>query len=348
MTVPRSATELLARWGIGATATMSAQQGTNNHTFAVASGGQRWALRISSSLRGAQVEAEHRLLARLRQADLPFGVPEPVPTLDGATWVQTPGGPATLCRWLPGVRPGRRRAAALTPFGRAIGVLDSALARVPARDAPMDWPDDPLDVHAGQRGIGDLGRALEAAGASRGHLRALTATALSVRARWPGLRRSLPAQVIHNDLAWSNTLVDEHSGEVTAVLDFELAGVNVRVADFMVGLLHSGSLEGPDWPQRATALASGVCSVLELTPAELEALPDLLRCRTLQSLLWRAGRWRRGLATAGEVAERLDRLADFEHWLRGHAGELRSVLAAAQAAARPERTRPRPDGPRGS
>src|SRR6266702_2623087 len=97
---------LLARWGIPADAELTrAESGCNNQTFAVAYGGGRWVLRISQNLSAAQARAEHRLLGRLRTADLPFGVPEPVAALSGDTVAETPAGPATLCRWIPGVRP---------------------------------------------------------------------------------------------------------------------------------------------------------------------------------------------------------------------------------------------------
>jgi len=51
---------------------------------------------------------------------------------------------------------------------------------------------------------------------------------------WAGA--GLPVQVVHGDVAASNLLADERSGEVTAVLDFEIAGAGLRVQDLVVGL----------------------------------------------------------------------------------------------------------------
>src|SRR6266702_28273 len=136
---------LLARWGIPADAELTrAESGCNNQTFAVAYGGGRWVLRISQNLSAAQARAEHRLLGRLRTADLPFGVPEPVAALSGDTVAETPAGPATLCRWIPGVRPDLAADPALERFGRAIGLLSRALQPVTWSDAPQDWRGDPL------------------------------------------------------------------------------------------------------------------------------------------------------------------------------------------------------------
>src|SRR6516162_3619815 len=82
---------LLARWGIPADAELArAERGCNNRTYAVAHRGRRWVLRISQNLSAVQARAEHRLLSGLRTAGLPFGVPEPVPTLAGDTVAETP------------------------------------------------------------------------------------------------------------------------------------------------------------------------------------------------------------------------------------------------------------------
>ena len=160
---------LLARWGIPAEAELArAERGSNNQTFAVAHGGRRWVLRISQNLSADQARAEHRLLGRLRAAGLPFGVPEPVAALGGDTVAETPAGPATLCRWIPGVRPELAADPALERFGRAIGLLSRALRPVAWSDAPQGWCGDPLRAHPDAPRAGELARALRARGHARG------------------------------------------------------------------------------------------------------------------------------------------------------------------------------------
>ena len=66
-----------------------------------------------------------------------------------------------------------------------------------------------------------------------------------------------------------------------------------------------------------------------LTPAELAALPDLILVRAAGSMLWRAGRWRRGQSSLAEVANRLDVLAETLHWRTAEGGELGHIVAAA-------------------
>jgi homoserine kinase type II len=321
---------LLARWGIPADAELTqAERGCNNQTFAVTHGGGRWVLRISQNLSAAQARAEHRLLGRLRTAGLPFGVPEPVAALSGDTVAETPAGPATLCRWIPGVRPDLAADPALERFGRAIGLLSRALRPVTWSDAPQNWCGDPLRAHPDAPRAGELARALRGAGVPAVRVRRLEAAAARIGPGRPQASAGLPVQVVHGDLGASNTLVDERTGEMTGVLDFELAGPDARVQDLLVGLLLSGALAGPGWARRAAALVRGYAAVLRLGPAEIMAVPDLLVLRCVGSVFWRAGRWRRGQSTLDDVADRVAVLEATETWLAVHRGQLLSVLAAA-------------------
>src|ERR1700685_2048920 len=96
------AAALLPFWGFPPDAYIAPadEQGTNNQTFLVRHGQQRYVLRVSGFLSVAEVRAEHRILRRLRQGSLPFRVPEPVAAADGRTVIETPAGPTAVCRWL--------------------------------------------------------------------------------------------------------------------------------------------------------------------------------------------------------------------------------------------------------
>jgi homoserine kinase type II len=321
---------LLTRWGIPADAELvRAERGCNNRTYAVAHHGHRWVLRISQNLSAAQARAEHRLLGTVRAAGLPFGVPDPVPTLAGETVAETPAGPATLCRWIPGMRPDLAGEPALERFGRAIGLLSRALRTVPWSDAPQDWRGDPLRAHPDAPEIAELVQALRDAGLPPARVRRLEVAARHVFPRPPEVADDLPAQVVHGDLGASNALVDERTGEVTGVLDFEMAGPDARVQDLLVGLLLSGALAGPGWTRRTAALIRGHAAVLPLDQAEIRAVPDLLVLRCVGSVFWRAGRWRRSQASLSDVADRVAVLESVEAWLAVHRGRLLTVLAAA-------------------
>lgn len=319
--------KLLARWGIPADAAVAlTERGTNNRTLQVTAGDRRWSLRISQNLTLAQVQAEHRLLARLARAGLPFAVPAPVPLPDGSTVAGTPDGPAALCEWIPGVRPDLRQEAALERFGRAAAELSDALTAVPPQDTPNDWQDAPLQEPPD---VAALARDLTAAGLDAGWAGILRDGADRAAAAWEGIAGRLPTQVVHADLAASNMLVSRDTGAVTGVLDFEMAGCGIRATELTVALALSGAARGPGWPRRAAAVARGGAWGERLTAAELAALPDLIVIRAVGSMLWRAGRWRRGQSSLAEVARRLDVLAETLRWRTAEGGELGHIVAAA-------------------
>src|SRR6202161_1198241 len=139
------AAALLPLWGLRENAVVSLvdQQGVNNQTFLVRHRQQRYVLRVTGFLTVAEVSAEHRILRRLGQRHLPFRVPEPVAAADGQTVIETPAGAATLCRWLPGGRAGVGSGMASERLGRAVGLVDAALADVPLAVTVRDWRTDP-------------------------------------------------------------------------------------------------------------------------------------------------------------------------------------------------------------
>jgi homoserine kinase type II len=325
---PSDLTALLTRWGVSPEAQVaSAGSGTNNRTLLVDHGADQWVLRISENLTADQVRAEHRLLARLRTAGLPFAVPEPVPALGGEFLVETTAGPATLVNRLPGVCPDLTGGPALERFGRAVGQLSAALGPVPRHDAPHEWLTS-RHVHPDVADVPRLGRELAAAGISSELTRPLVGFEHGM---WlTGVGAGLPVQVVHGDAAASNVLADEHTGAVTAILDFEIAGAELRVQDLVVALKQSAALDAPDWRRRAVALARGYRSAQELTDAEAAAVPDLLRARAAGTVVWRAGRWRRGQASLDDVAVRLRDLATTVAWLAACGDELRGLLQQAR------------------
>ena len=324
---------LLPLWGLqeNAVVSLADEQGVNNQTFLLRHRQQRYVLRVTGFLTAAEVSAEHRILRRLRLGDLPFQVPEPVPAADGRTVIDTPAGPATLCRWLPGVRPGVGSEMAFERLGRAVGLVDAALADVPLAVALRDWRTDPRSVRAEDPPADSLVDELREAGMGAEQAGLLTAAADRAGRWWSGTG-GLPGQVIHGELTPANFLADPGTGEVIGLLDFELAGAGFRVQDTMAALYYSTALTTPDWPRRTAAFLRGCSSVNRLEPAEVAALPELLIARSLGSVLWRAARWRAGLARFGDVIARVEKLEASTRWLAANEGTFLFVATAANAA----------------
>jgi homoserine kinase type II len=326
------AATLLPLWGLpaGADIAPAEEEGTNNRTFLVRHGHQRYVLRVSGFLSVAEVRAEHRILGRLRQGGPPFQVPEPVAALDGQTVIGTPAGPAAGCRWLPGVRPSMDGDAAFERFGRATGLLGVALANVPLGDALREWRTDPRWVQPGDPPVDVLCGELRSAGVNAEQAELPGEAARRVGRWWPSAA-DLPVQVIHGDLAPSNLLADPDTGEVSGLLDFELAGAGYRVQDILAALYNSTALGAPDWPRHTAAFLRGCAAVRRLEPAEVAALPELLIARSLGSLLWRAVRWRAGVGRFGEVTAHARRLEATTRWLAANEDAFLALATAVNA-----------------
>jgi len=242
---------------------------------------------------------------------------------NGATIVDTPDGPATLCSWIPGLRPDLDQEVALERLGLAAAQLSDALREV----EPQDWQHDPLEAPSDDDA---LERELTAAGLDTGRARVLRAGADRAAHAWDATVGRLPTQVVHADLATSNVLVSPDTRAVTGVLDFETAGCGIRALELAVLLVLSGAaVRGPDWPRHAAAVARGGAWNLRLTSTEQAALADLILIRAMSTTLWRADRCRRGQSTLTEVASRLDTLAETLHWRTTAGDELEHIVAAS-------------------
>ncbi len=122
-------------------------------------------------------------------------------------------------------------------------------------------------------------------------------------------------------------------GAVSAVLDFELAGEDLRALDLAVVLAW--------WPLWGTeqehwtvceAFARGYASVEPLTPAEAEAVPTLARLQFATYLMHSVGRYRAGMAGWGEIATDMAQWAlAFLAWLTTNEPVLTERLVAWSA-----------------
>jgi homoserine kinase type II len=132
----------------------------------------------------------------------------------------------------------------------------------------------------------------------------------------------LPQQIIHRDYDQSNILMEGTT--VTGVLDFEFCGPDLRVHDIAYalstwpyGLWNSGK----EWAV-IDAFGRGYARRQGLTPAEVEALPLVLRLRATAGLFFHGGRFAQGVETTEEFLERIRETLTWEAWLQLHAQEL--------------------------
>jgi homoserine kinase type II len=286
-----------------------------------------------------RLRAEQLILACLAEANLPFALPEPIPTRGGLPFLRlaqpgTSGRLLVLTHAIAGEHPRREDASAAESAAQALGQLDRALADI---ELPPDLmralPNPYRRVRSWARN-----EALSSQPSPLAHLHSIglaTHDRQRVRAllhetdtRLGTLYDSLPQQLIHGDFDGTNVLVAD--GRVSGVLDFEFATFDLRVLDLVVALswwpvAHLGT--GAEWPL-IDALGRGYSSVVAVSADEVEALPALLRLRALGSLLHRIERFAQGHATPEEVLVRVQQTLRREDWLGANTPRLLEMAHA--------------------
>ncbi len=324
--------EALARFFPGAAAVWApGASGMNNTTRFVRLDGRRYVLRVYETHRDSdKVRYEHAVLLALNEAAaLPFAVPRPARTPEsGETVVRLADGRlAALFGYIEGERPALERPASLRAFGRAAGELTAALARVRVAAQPAYRPYYELDAAHPSITPEDADRFFgtppEDFADIAGELRLVGEALRDARREIPALR-ALPHQLVHGDLNASNALAVAGRDDIAALLDFEFVTVDLRAMEPAVCLSDLADAEtDEDVLRRMSAFADGYASAARLTPAEIAALPLLLRLRRVDVVLHFLGRWRDRIegpeplrSVAAGSARSLERLRRLEAPLR--------------------------------
>lgn len=299
-----------AQWGIRDARITVLERGSNNGTVLVEAGDRTFVRRVYHNLDEARIAAEHGLLLALSTMDLPFAVPTPLPATDGRTFARTADGWTAMFPLIPGEHPDHDNTEHHRLAGQALGELGTAMTRLPAEFAPVEWKADLDHVHPAVPDVRDL-----AADLGNDWLAGIRLTA-----------PPLPRQIVHNDWSFGNLLM--YDGAISGVLDFEFAGIDLAVNDLASAMWQCPSdvTTPAGWAQLA-ALISGYTSRRRLTGPEIAALPDLLLMRAIASAIWRAGRWRLGLSDRAEVTDGLRRAELLARWLDRNGDRLIGLAA---------------------
>ncbi len=295
--------ELLSSWDLPSPSSVrDAARGTNNTMLIVEIGSSSYVLRGVQNFALEQVLAEHALLREVSALGLPFAVPSPLPTPDGRTVVSDSTELAALFPYVRGRHPEWKRPDEVGAAASALAELDLGLAKLPLSLAPTDWRRPFTEIHPAVTDLDELIASLPDSEGAAWFAEHVHATDEQHRV----LQETLPVQIVHGDFALSNILLAD-DGSVAAILDFEIAGTDLRLVDPVTGL-HSVLAWSEDLDDDAPveAFARGYTSLWPLSEPELAALPVAVRHRALGSAIWRAGKWRRGQATLEDVVDRLD------------------------------------------
>ena len=275
-----------AAWGFDGA--LEPLHGERDRNFLVETGAGRYLLKVHNPADGeAVLDLQTTALDHVRMVAPDLPVCAVVQTSDGRPWVRVTGrdGRRSLARvmtWLDGRHPAPEEFGAqqLLEWGRTVARLGRALRGFvhPAAAYPIAW-----DIAR----LPELRPWLTAVDSSRRLAIEAVLDRFDERVK-PELRR-LRAQVVHNDMAPTNVLVDETLA-ITGITDFGDMTHTALVCDLAVATADvlSGRSDGVEL---ATEVIAGYDSVTPLEPTELLLIADLVAGRYAAAVLitaWRA------------------------------------------------------------
>jgi homoserine kinase type II len=287
-------------------------------------------LRVSTDLSHApRLRYEAQLLQSLEDEAPPFRLPVPLKATSGDIIVrfeQEQGTEtiATLSPLLPGHvhdrLPERNDLLSASQAALTLAWLDKALATLPEMQPPDGYTPLPTfgELTHWHPLVSDPLAAVERLPVDREQVKHIRDFLTEVRENVPSLYATLPQQVLHRDYDPSNILLDQQ--RVTAVLDFEFAGRDLRVLDLCVALswwpVHFLGT-GKEWDLIDTFGAAYIHQ-MALSEEELLALPAVFRLCDATSLVHRMGRYLAGMETETRIQNRVEHTLWREAWLSAH------------------------------
>ena len=271
-------------WGLAGD--LTPLHGERDRNFRLDFGSGRHLVKVHNPAdREPVLDLQWSALRHVRSVAPELPVPDVVLTRDGRPWVEVSGRDgrrslAWVLTWLDGRHP-EPDAVDLRDWGRTSARLGQALRGFahPAATHPILW-----DI----KRLPQLRPWLSAVSADRRPAveAVLDRFELQVAPALPRLR----AQVVHNDLAPTNVLVDDGL-VVTGITDFGDLTHTALVCDLAVAAADvlSGRADGPE---RASEVVAGYHSVTPLEAEELALVADLMAARYAASVLITAGRTR--------------------------------------------------------
>ena len=290
--VDRSVERVLAAFGLQPDGIEAILTGNVNDSWDVHASSMRWILRRYSTARlPSGIPFEHAVLQQLAMAGWP--VPSPFAAPDGSTLVKVGGRFHALFPFLHG---SRLDDPAL--HGSVLGRLHATTCQLAIR-AKSTWPR--LADYA-RRPFPEALAAYAAADpdAAAAVIRHHGLVAGELAAIGTADAVALP---VHGDFHTGNLLFQ--SGQLSAVLDFDFARVDLRVADVAIALGFLVDREA------RTAFVAAYEGQQPLRAAERRLLAPLRRARELERLGYALRRWQKG--EPGQPAEVQASLARLDH-----------------------------------
>jgi 4-aminobutyrate aminotransferase-like enzyme/Ser/Thr protein kinase RdoA (MazF antagonist) len=299
---------LSATWGLAGE--LTEVHGERDRNFRLDAPGGRYLLKVHNPADGEDVlDLQCSALRHIRAVAPDVPVPEVVPTREGHPWRALTGSDgrrslAWVMTWLDGRHPAPEELgpAELREWGRTSARLGQALRGFvhPAAPYPIAW-----DI----RRLPQLRPWLAAVEESRRP--AVRAVLDRFEERVTPALLTMRAQVVHNDLAPTNVLVDD-SLAVTGITDFGDMTHTALVCDLAVATADVLS-DHADGLELAHEVVAGYDSVTPLEPREVALLADLMAGRYAAAVLitaWRTRHQGEAPQIDGEAYDRLEDMLD--------------------------------------
>jgi len=271
----------------------------------------------------SQQRYEHWLLLALSDQKLPFAIPAPIRTRQGATFYQPPTGELwVLSPHLSGEGmipndPDQAYAA-----GEALAQLHHALGKIQPLVRP-DFPDYNLNARTllhlrgslpstpADLGLGDTPE-------GRHRLKRFLNLAGRFQTPPPEPNVIINWHIIHGDFFGANLRYDGE--QVVGVLDWEFARPDYRAREFAETLLRVANDLGPLFWGTARSFVDGYAQHLSLTRAEIELLPRFIVEYQVDMVLFYGGTQPQSAARALRVQE------DISAWLEVEQDRLLAMM----------------------
>jgi homoserine kinase type II len=286
--------------------------GMSNESYLVDSAAGAHVFRVYAGKPLQGIRFEHELLRRLVEAELPFRVPQPLPTKRGDT-IALDVDTARHCALFPRI-PGETLedgdTVAVARAAEAFARLDRALADIERTDlaAPM-FTGDLRAMHPAVTDLAELDEVIGRPGRQMVERAAESAGPIYA---------SLPTQLIHGDFSFGNVLV--RSRRVRGIVDFEYSGRDVRAMELASGL--SSVILRSRGEILWRPVLRGYLGTQRLDVTELAALPALAILHWAVIVVWWAGRSLEGRPFPDGVGALVDRALIVERWMTSRGPEL--------------------------
>ena len=279
-----------------------------------------------------KVQFEHRILEKLISQELSFSIPESIPSSpSGAPFVRLSSG-ASACLFK-AIRGGLPKLTKVREIGVCAGELSRAMSKIDQAEMPSVCPTFPYhDIYKVHRAVTRelFFEKLKSSAFDQWRVFAdeVEKDLRQVESSIGSYQAILPWSFIHGDLHYDNILVDDVG--VTGLLDFEFSALDWRAMELAICLSKYCSETEP--MGYFEQFVDGFAVNAELSKAEIEAIPILIRLRILSNVVYFVGRALAGEDQISTLTSRIETYCKRLRWLKTNEAEIVGLIMGKFAA----------------